>query len=371
MLKGFYITSLNVLDSSKAVLGVGKKILFQFAVLSCHFDMDWWIPKCGKENIMSKIVRRLPATRIGCKWELDERLCSADFLYIRKDYFDRSFRKFVKNVKKKSSKTKIIVEIPTYPYDKELKKILLWKEKMERKKLKAYIDKFVTLSKDDEIFGVSTIQIMNGIDVNSISPVVPKPHKANEPINIIAVAALAKWHGYDRLISGMGHYYRQGGKREIVFHLVGTGNVIPQYKKLVHQYGIQKNVVFHGEKYGEELEQIYNQCAIGVATLNAHILGIQCGSFLKSREYCAKGLPQFFAGEIDMFQDVEFDYVCKFPPDDQPIDMQRFIRFYDEIYIANGKNQDDIVREIREFAYHRCDMSKTMQPVIQYLETHV
>lgn len=70
---------------------------------------------------------------------------------------------------------KIILEIPTYPYDGEkinhtgIKKKKYWIEKKYRKSLYKYVDRVVTFSEDDEIFGIKTIKISNGIDLETIS----------------------------------------------------------------------------------------------------------------------------------------------------------------------------------------------------------
>lgn len=55
---------------------------------------------------------------------------------------------------------------------------------------------------------------------------------------MIAVAGLAKWHGYDRILRGMGSIIRRK-KREVQFHIVGEGSPIEEYKELLRNMKLQ------------------------------------------------------------------------------------------------------------------------------------
>ena len=76
-----------------------------------------------------------------------------EFIYVRYNHFaDRYFINFLKNLK--SEGIKIFLEIPTYPYDEEIKDMKIkniLKEKKYRYKLKEYVDRIITFSEDDEI----------------------------------------------------------------------------------------------------------------------------------------------------------------------------------------------------------------------------
>ena len=86
---------------------------------------------------------------------------------------------------------KIAMEIPTYPYKKELKKRwidypLWWKERTYMPILHRYVDRIVTISKDERLFGMPTIPIINGINLDTIHPIKPVPEDG--AIHIVAVA---------------------------------------------------------------------------------------------------------------------------------------------------------------------------------------
>ena len=64
----------------------------------------------------------------------------------------------------------------------------------------------VTFSDAEEIFGQRTIRISNGVDFDSIPLHQFKP--VDDAIHLIGVAEVHLWHGYDRLIAGIGPHDR-------------------------------------------------------------------------------------------------------------------------------------------------------------------
>lgn len=267
------------------------------------------------------------------------------FIYIRythiANYF---FIKFLKTMKK--YKIKILLEIPTYPYDMEYKdigkkqKLLLTIEKRNRKKFKKYVDAIITFQNYNEIFGVKTIKISNGIDLKMI----PKKPIAKEggSLNLIAVAGLNYWHGFDRLIEGMHEYYTNSPEQIVNFHIVGDVNstIGMEYKELVDKYALGKYIFLYGNKIGSELDEVFSKCQMGIGSLGIHRIGISEVKPLKSREYCARGIPFVYS-----FIDEDFDdkpFILKVSPDETPIDINRLIKFYN----SNGFDS----HEIRKFA---------------------
>ena len=123
---------------------------------------------------------------------------------------------------------KAVTEIPTYPYDKEFTgssdwnmKLDLWLDKLYRCKLYRQQNAVVTFSDAEDIFGQRTIRISNGVDFDSIPLHQPSTiYDQSSAIHLIGVAEVHFWHGFDRLIAGIGEYYKQGGKREVYFHIL-------------------------------------------------------------------------------------------------------------------------------------------------------
>ena len=233
-----------------------------------------------------------------------------------------------------------VTEIPTYPYDGEFagatgqQRIKLLVDQLFRKRLYRHMNAMITFSDAKEIFGQRTINISNGVDFDSI-PLHSSPTSHLSPLHLIGVAEVHYWHGYDRLIAGLGEYYRQGGQREVFFHIVGgiwSGDMYgsafaPGIQTLIDQYGINDKVVLHGQMFGPVLDELFDQCQFAIGSLGRHRNGITVIKTLKNREYATRGLPFIYSE-----QDSDFDnqpYIIKVPADESPIDIQRILDYMD------------------------------------------
>lgn len=285
------------------------------------------------------------------------------FIYIRYTHIaNHFFINFLKKIKKAG--IKILLEVPTYPYDMEYKnvgikqKILMAIERRSRKCFKKYIDSIITFQNYDSIFGVKTIKISNGIDINAIPE--PTTIKEDESLNLIGVAGLNCWHGFDRIIEGLNIYYSSTPKRDVYFHIVGdTNNIIGnEYMNLVTKYNLENYVNFYGNKIGDELDQVFSKCQMGVGSLGIHRIGISEVKPLKSREYCARGIPFVYSFKDEDFDDKSF--ILKESPNDSPIDINRLIDFY---YSNIFNNQ-----EIRRFAEENLTWDVQVKRILEHLK---
>ncbi|SHH27977.1 glycosyltransferase [Thermosipho atlanticus] len=277
-------------------------------------------------------------------------------VYIRYPLFDLFFINFVKVCKNRG--LKILLELPTFPYDKELSGIRLFVDKFFRRFLYKYVDYIVTYSKHETIFGIRTIKIENGIDVESIK--VSKQAKESNTLDLIGVAYVNKWHGYDRVITGVAEYYKKNPRKEVVFHIVGNGPELENLKVLTKKLNLEKYVKFYGFKSGDELDKILDNCDIGIGSLGMHRIGLEKGFTLKLREYCAKGIP-FIYGYFDKdFED--FKYSLRVPNDDSPIDIEKIINFYETI-----KNEN-YVEKMRKYAIEKLSWNTKIKPVIEKIK---
>ena len=339
-------------------LGVKKKVETQVRALT----------KLGVNTILkeydfvSRVKRLLPFQTSSIDWDsikLDEH---TEGVYIRYLLSDFKFLKFLKRLKKER-KIKTVVEIPTWPYDKEkMFPLLRLRDIIYRKYICQYID-CVTYIGDGELdWGVPSIRIINGIDFSKIQ--INEYIGLKDEINMIAVANLAEWHGYDRMLNGLGKYYENGGKRKIHFYVVGDGLVIKDYEKIIQKYNLQNRVTLCGSLFGDELDQVYRKCNIAVGTLAAHRIGLFQLSTLKSREYAAKGLPMITSPKIDVFDENKYPYILKFKEDESEINIDQVIEFFDNIY--QDSQYDNVAKEIREYAMKVCDFNQIMKPVAEY-----
>lgn len=235
-----------------------------------------------------------------------------------------------------------VTEIPTYPYDSEFvgfpfqTRVGLKIDQLFRHRLYAQMDAVVTFSDATEIFGQRTINISNGVDFDSIPLHNNQLSTASSPLHLIGVAEVHYWHGYDRLIAGLGEYYQQVEKpREVFFHIVGgvgqseMFNSIhaPGFSELMDKYRIRDKVILHGQLFGSQLDDVFNQCQFAIGSLGRHRSGITNIKTLKNREYATRGIPFIYSE-----QDSDFDcmpYVVKAPADESPIDIQQIVDFVD------------------------------------------
>lgn len=241
-----------------------------------------------------------------------------------------------------------VTEIPTYPYDAEFvgfpiqTRLNLKIDQTFRNALYKQMDAVVTFSDAKEIFGQRTINISNGVDFDSIPLHESLP--MNHELHLIGVAEVHYWHGFDRLIAGIGEYYNdvRGKKedvRDVYFHIVGgvgpsemyDSMHAPGFHELIEKYGIQDKVIFHGQLFGQALDDVFNQCQFAIGSLARHRSGITNIKTLKNREYATRGIPFIYSE-----QDTDFDhqpYVLKAPADESPIIINKIISFVDAFHI--------------------------------------
>lgn len=293
-----------------------------------------------------------------------------DFYYIRCTAFLSLPRLMaIRKLRKRNPSAKILYELWSFPYRKDYTRRwidipFLIRDIFYRPILTRYIDRFVTVSHHDTIAGVPTIKMVNGIDLSKIQPAVPVPDDGT--IHIIAVAKISPWHGYDRFLKGIASYYKNGGHRNVVLHIVGDGNEKNYLKSLIATLEIENRVIMHGFRIGKELDEIYNLCRIGLISLATQDKGVFVHSTLKSREYLAKGLPTISTGMTDVFINTDYKYNLELPPE-RIIDIEKVIKFYDDVYSHTPREK--IISEIRSFAEQTIDIYSTMRPVVEYLSS--
>lgn len=364
----YYIIGHEIDDSGA---GVARKVKEQIQAfnnngLKCSlYVLPYYDMKCSKVH---KILRRLPFTHLHKHWNISD-LKDDNQLYIRyMGPWDGSAIKFFEQLKSRNKNIRIVCEIPTYPYDSEFKKNwklypLYLKDKYNRRYLYKFIDRIATLTDDKEIFGIPTLKIGNGIDVKKIRP--RRVSKMDE-IHAIAVANFAWWHGYDRFIEGMKIYYANNQSRKVVLHLVGHGSEFGRYKKMVADYNLEEYVILHDQQTGANLDAIYDQCNLAVASLGCYRKAMHETAELKTREYLAKGLPFITSVKIiDIDESEKNSIYMKVVNDDSSIDIATVIKFYDQIYSKGAKRVND---QLRQYAQDHLSMELAMKNVIDYFK---
>ena len=334
------------------VSGISKKIHYQvkglrengYEVHLCYYDFDANGHRC--RYVDDKVIKDYgTGTLAGLRQRIDFD-CIYDyckdngiqFVYARCFQNASPFLiRFFKKLKKLGIKA--VTEIPTYPYDQEfvgfpfMTRMNLKVDQLFRRSLYRQMNAVVTFSDADTIFGQRTIRISNGVDMDSI-PLHNYQPPEDGSIHLIGVAEVHYWHGFDRLIAGLGEYYKNTpNHRDIYFHIVGgvwksemyDSMHAPGFSELMDKYGIRNRVIFHDQLFGEELNKVFNQSCFAIGSLARHRSGITYIKTLKNREYATRGIP-FIYSEIDSdFEDKS--YIIKAKPDESPIDVQQIVDF--------------------------------------------
>lgn len=268
-----------------------------------------------------------------------------NLVYLRSDHNANPFTlRFIRKMKKAG--IHIVMEIPTYPYDQEYSsfsmKLNLFIDRCFRKQFAKYLDRIITFSNYSKIFGIPTLQLSNGIDFNDI-PIKQQVNNTSRQIHLIGVAEIHYWHGYDRLIKGLANYYTTQPQYKVYFHIVGKFTAKREYEEcipIIKENQLDPYIILHGSQYGEALDSLFEQCDMGVGSLGRHRSGITNIKTLKNREYAARGIP-FIYSEIDEdFEDMP--YILKVPANEDAIDIQQIINFYNHTNSTPTKIRESI-----------------------------
>lgn len=261
-----------------------------------------------------------------------------------------------------------IVEIPTYPFENEIKKAtnkieynLLWKNR--DKKIKDFADIIVAISSDNTLHvDKKFVLISNGIRLEDIK-IKNQNQNKKASIHLLSIANLRFWHGYDRIIKGLYEYYKKNPKKAVYYHCVGEGPVLENLKNLVKELKLEKYVIFHGTKVGEELDEIVDNSHVAFGSLGNHRKGLYSDSALKNREYCARGIPFVIASNDQDFPE-SFQYVFRIPADDSPVDIDKVINWYEDL----SKEHPDYSLEMRKYAEENLSWDVKLKPVIEKIK---
>lgn len=337
--------------------GISKKISYQLEAFKangheahlCYMDENGSKRRIVDENIIAdygngkkgKILKR---TEFGSivNYAITQQI---DFVYIRSNHNANPFTiNMVRRMKKAGMK--VVMEIPTYPYDQEyfnksMRRQLI-QDKLFRNMFAKQLDAIITFSEEDYIFGQQTIRISNGIDFNSVRMKKDNSHPTDE-LHLIGVAEIHRWHGFDRVIQGLAEYYTQPRDLKVYFHIVGyffSPVEEEEITEIIKKHQLEPYIILYGKKHGDELDEIFDQCDFGIGSLGRHRVGIDHIKTLKNREYAARGIP-FIYSETD----TDFDkkpYVLKMPADETAINIENIIRFYQQLAITPQQIRDSI-----------------------------
>lgn len=298
-------------------------------------------------------------------------------VYIRFTSLDNKAITFYKKMKKRS--IKVIIEFYSHNLELEAKKtvvrnfkngqivlatkglVSLLINKYYFSKLRDCVDRIVTTTKIGDLYGVPTINVINGIDTSSVNV---RSKETNEyDFNIVSVAMISPWHGYDRVIKGLYEYYKNGGEKNVLYTVIGDGEEKNNLEKLVDKLNLKKHVVFTGIKLNEELEYYYNLADIALEMLAGFRRTKGQISSIKMAEYFAKGIPVLYASDIKLYKGEMEKYCFWVNNSDDAVDIEQLIGFCDELY----SKDDSVEDKMHAIAKKQFDWMTTMEELHSFI----
>ncbi len=236
--------------------------------------------------------------------------------------------RFLKKFRRSNPGARMVVEIPSYPYENEMKGFLrsiqYQLDRVWRRGMRHILDFLVTPGYYQELFGLPVITMPNGIEAERIAPSNWKYQRG--VLRLVGTGNWRMWHGLDRILNGLEFYNNKTNRTtDIIVKLVGPTNYLPEIHKAIKSKGLQNYVKLIPVKYGGALNEIFDEADLGIGNLGGFRTGLPLGFPLKHREYAIRGVPFIYSMPDPGFQGVE-DCLIVLPNDDSPIDFEEVLK---------------------------------------------
>lgn len=302
-----------------------------------------------------------------------KRLRRIDFAYVRYSLSMPAYRSMLKTLHEVCDR--VVMEIPTYPPENEertdpdrsfLRRLRYAYAHHYDKKALPYPDLFALIgAPGNEFFGRPAVNIQNAANADHY-----KAHERILPydgIHLLALAKMAHYHGYDRIITGLRKYYDNGGSEAVYLHLVGpdADGSLARWKQLAGRLGVEQFVFSEGPLYQAALERMFDRCDIAVDGLGYHRKNMGWGITLKVSEFTARGIP-FLALESagrSAYQ-IPFCYAVV-PEDDSPVAVEKVVGFVGEI-----RKTEQIAEKMRAYARENMNWEAQFETIFRWFEEH-
>lgn len=240
---------------------------------------------------------------------------------------------------------------------------MLWIDKIYRRKVKKYVEHCITYTQYSEIFGIKATKIENGIVASSIPLANKREGEKDNTLNLIGVANVSNWHGYDRVIKGLSDYKSKHEELPVSLSIIGEGNAYNELEVLAKKFDLTEKVKLYGSLNGKSLDAKFTDVDIGVDVLGMHRRGYNECASLKARDYCARGIP-FITSANDKDFPEQLDFVLKIPSNEEPVDIQSVIDFYEKV-----SKIEDLQQKMRQYAEKHLTWKVKLKPVIDKMLT--
>ena len=385
----------SVVSDSEQYSGILKKVVGQTKGAA---ELGWeahytFVTKCGVVLVTGS-GRRTRAIEAGLRWRkhrkaVTDGICgfvgeeAYDAVYIKGFLATPYALRIAKSAKMANRNCRVIYEVATYPYWGEYRRFIgvdlreknsralaghlleIFQHAVSAPQYRNHVDALVLFgSPAERLWGVPAVTVSNGVTVKDIAPRQYGFDDAGAPVRLLGVAGTSVAHGYDRVLRGMADYFRDrsSGTPGVEFNLVGENETITALKTLVSELRLSDHVHFLGYKNSKELGGLYSLNDAAVSSLGVYRIGLTHLSPLKSREYCAAGIPFLYAYE-DTLLDGEEPFCLKLPNDDSPVDIGAVVSF-----VQKCRGDPGLAEEERKFAKRNCDWKSIMKRILAFAE---
>jgi hypothetical protein len=310
----------------------------------------------GKFGIIKRVVRNYVLKIVAGDF-LNEGVDDIDIVYIRYLFFDPFSIRLFRNAKKNNRQ--VILEMHSYP-NYHVRGVKMYPvfvvDFLCRKFILPRVDKLVAISDRKTIWGRQAICIDNGIDLEN-AVIHERVHENKKIIRLISVSYEWYCHGYDRIIKGLAEYYKKEQvEYEVEVYFVGT--VTKKTKNLIKKTNMEQHVKLLGPLYGDELNEAYNQCDIGLGIMAPHRVAHSASSGLKTKEYIAKGIPFVYAGK-PLFDAESFKYGMSIESNEEPVCIDDIVEFY-KLLLKEDNIQENMRMWARDYTWVK-EMGKVFE----------
>lgn len=365
----FFYANINPYDKSN---GITKKVLDEVdsfkslgyeVYYTCYLEKSIAVINAQSNGIVKTyhyfpLLRRI-TRRYSLMWAARKYISKSqtfDLVYARYHYFDLTCLRMLKVFRRKAGK--IIMEMHSYPCLTPQKHIVYYLDRLFANRCVQNVDLFASMSSNELPFNKPQIKITNTMNKDSVTIRRPMQREANA-ITMLTVSYERVAHGFDRVIRGLRNYYDKGGKR--TFQVLFVGKYMESTKQLVHDLQLENCCEFLPPVQGGALDDYYNQADLAIGHLANHRVGSFSGSSIKVQEYLAKGIPFVYAWN-EMTVPDNFPYALKFELNDEPLDFEKIVSFYDALPDAR-KVASEMRAYFETFAGWENQMRKVLEEI--------
>lgn len=330
----------------------------------------------------------------GLRWrEHQKAVANAICFFLKQGAYDAVYIKgflatpyalqIAKYAKKVNPSCRVIYEIATYPYWGEYRRFVrvdlkkkdvrslaghvleILQHAVSAPRFRGCVDALVVFgSPVGRLWGIPAVTVGNGVSVSDIALRSYSPPDASGSVRLLGVAGTSVAHGYDRVLRGMAEYraHRSPDSPDVDFNLVGENETITALKSLAAELGLKDRVHFLGYKNAKELAALYASNDAAVSSLGVYRIGLTHLSPLKSREYCAAGIPFLYAYEDTLLNGSE-PFCLKLPNDASPVNLDTVAAF-----VKKCREDPGLPEQERAYARQHCDWKGIMGQILAFAE---